>query len=86
MATTVTLRRYVCTFLPAVFFAGALVTACADDGTNPIPIVPPYVAPEGGPDGGTPAPSDSGGSTFDGASDGGEDAPPTPRDGAPIED
>ena len=87
MATTATLRRWLCTFAPAVLLPGALVAACADDATNPIPVVPAYVAPDSGPDSGTPAhSSDSGGSTLDGASGGGEDAPSTPKDGAPVED
>jgi hypothetical protein len=94
MTSTVTLRRRVALFACAALLPGALLVACdVDNGTNPIPAVPPFTpleagpdtgadgGGEGGPDGGSTAtPSnDSGGST----TEGGEDAAPTPTDGSP---
>ena len=50
MANNVTLRQSVFVVASAVFFPCALLVACADDGTNPIPVVPPFTPLEAGPD------------------------------------
>jgi hypothetical protein len=60
MGIAVTLRRWVFVFVPAVILPGALVLACANDGTNPIPIVPGYTAPDSGPDSRADSGPDSG--------------------------
>jgi hypothetical protein len=87
MVTIAMIRRWCLTFASAIALPAGLLAGCANDSTNPIPIVPGYTAPDSGLDGDADAgatvhASDSGAT----ASDSGQDAPPAPNDGALPED